>query len=327
MRRIALALAVLAGGQAGGAHAFDCARATSPSEKAICADPAALAADAEMSKAFASLQASLEPARRAGLAMGQVAWLRNRDFACNAYKGPPLGACLARQSDRRRAFLMGRNEQGPGASGPLAPWFRVEKGGKGRSAVDLELLKFVEPKTAAERAFNGAVEKLAASVEEPDPGDPKGDDYDTEIWMSLVYASPRLLSAQARGYSFTGGAHPTSFTTNVNIDVAAGRELKFDDAFDAGAAPRVFALCLTAVQAQKKVKLGDGAPEGADAVKELAKEIAEATGNLAAWSFGAEKATVSYNAYDVGAYFEGPYDCELPYSALRPLAKPGFPLP
>jgi hypothetical protein len=48
---------------------------------------------------------------------------------------------------------------------------------------------------------------------------------------------------------------------------------------------------------------------------------------LRAWSFAPDKATVTYDPYAVGAYAEGLYSCEIPYATLKPLAKPGFPLP
>ena len=73
--------------------------------------------------------------------------------------------------------------------------------------------------------------------------------------------------------------------------------------------------------------MGADAPLGAADLKELAKNVAEATDKIANWSFGADKATVTYDPYAVGAYVEGAYQCEIPYTMLKPLAKPSFPLP
>ena len=69
------------------ALAFDCKRAASPSEKAICADPAALAADADLSKAFEALRAAADPRARAQLVAAEVAWLTRRDGDCADQKG------------------------------------------------------------------------------------------------------------------------------------------------------------------------------------------------------------------------------------------------
>jgi len=54
------------------ATALDCQRASSASEKAICADPTALAADADLGKAFAALHASFDPKAKTNLVAAEV---------------------------------------------------------------------------------------------------------------------------------------------------------------------------------------------------------------------------------------------------------------
>jgi len=100
------------------------------------------------------------------------AWLALRDSNCADEKGPALGACLAREPRARIAFLAGAPEAGPGAPGRLAPIFRLQKGGKGRTDVDVQLLKFVDAATPAERAFNAAVDHLTNDLENPGQDDP-----------------------------------------------------------------------------------------------------------------------------------------------------------
>jgi hypothetical protein len=249
-----------------------------------------------------------------------------RDGDCADAKGARLGACLAGESEQRRAFLTGQPESGPGAPGRLAPWFRYEKGGKGRAEVDLELLKFVDPQSAAQRAFNAAVEKLTSDILQPEKDEPNPDSFAYDWAMRLTYASPRFVSAHLSGYANNGGAHPNTFTANINIDVASGREARFDDAFTADGAAKIDALCLRSVREQKKERLGDDAPDSDD-VKTLTHDLEESTRKLSAWSFGADKATVYYDPYAVGSYAEGAYVCEIPYATLRGLTKSGFPLP
>jgi hypothetical protein len=62
-------------------------------------------------------------------------------------------------------------------------------------------------------------------------------------------------------------------------------------------------------------------------LKSLTHDLEETTRKLDTWSFGADKATIDYDPYAVGAYAEGAYDCEIPYATLRAWVKPGFPLP
>jgi len=144
--------------------------------------------------------------------------------------------------------------------------------------------------------------------------------------MRLAYASPKLISAHADGDSFMGGAHPNSYSVNINVDVAPGREAKFADLLDKPAANKVFALCLKQVRDEKTAREGS-VDDDSGASKTLADSVAAATGDLKAWSFGTDAATISYDPYAVGAYAEGAFSCSLPYATLRPLARADFPLP
>jgi uncharacterized protein YecT (DUF1311 family) len=326
VRRFAAALGVLLGASSA-AEAFDCQKAATPAEKAICADPTARGADAAMAAAFAKLIAEAAPTARPAMIAAQTQWIAARDGACADAKGAALAVCLTEQSLRRRAYLAAEPEAGPGAPGRLAPWFRYEKGGQGRAGVLMQLLRYPSPATPAERASDAAVDKLAGGVEQPEKDDPGADHFEFDRTMRLTYASPRFVSAWLDGYQDNGGAHPNTFSGGVNIDIEQGREANFGDLLDAAGARAIFALCLKSVVAQKRTRLDDDAPLSAEDMKQLIKNIAETTGKLSTWSFGVDKATVTYDAYAVGAYVEGAYTCEIPYATLKPLARPSFPLP
>ncbi len=143
--------------------------------------------------------------------------------------------------------------------------------------------------------------------------------------MRLAYASPQLVSAHVDAYEYTGGAHPNSYTANVNVDMRLGRELAFADLLDKAAAGRIFDLCADQVRKQK-IDKGE-TPDDLGDPAELRKSVEAASGDLKAWSFGADAAVIGYDPYAVGAYAEGAFDCMIPYATLRPLAKPDFPLP
>lgn len=309
------------------AAAFDCKLARSEAEKAICRDPAAQVADADMAKAFGALFSSLDPSRRPALATAQRRWLVRRDGDCAGTQGSAFAACLAAASARRQAFLTGAPLAGPGAPDKLVPSLVVEPGGKGRTDVDIEVLRFARPVTAAERAFNAAVDGLSSDVPQPDKDDPQADNYAYAWTMRLAYASPRLISAHAEGYSSTGGAYPTLSSADINIDVRAGRAATFSSLLDKSAAQKVFALCTGQVAAEKRSREGEEARLDAEALEQLRQSVATTTGALGAWSFGADAATISYAADAVGVHAEGAFSCEMPYAALRPLVKPDFPLP
>jgi uncharacterized protein YecT (DUF1311 family) len=311
----------------GEANAFDCAKAKTLVEKAICADSSARAADEAMGAAFMALLASADAKQRTAITNGQIDWLQTRNSACEDSQGAEFAACLARESDHRRAFLEGRSEEGPGAANQLVPWFRYEKGGKGKAAVDLELLTFVEPKNAGERALNDQRAAILKEIEQPGKDDLGADHFAYDYHMRLIYGSPKLLSLQTESFVDSGGAHPNSAIVNFNLNAESGTVATFESAFDPKAAEKLFAICLDQVKAQKKARLGEDAPHSEEDLKELAKNIRSATEHMESWSFGATQARVIYNPYDVGAYVEGAYDCKIGYDQLRPLTKPGFPLP
>jgi uncharacterized protein YecT (DUF1311 family) len=308
---------------AGPAQAFDCAKASTKAEKAICADPAARAADDELSKAFAAAISVMSPSDKTAAVTAQVKWIAMRDGACTDLLGSKYSACLATQSMSRRAFLAAEPEAGPGAPGRLEPTFRQAKGDKRKAALDLQLLKYPSPATPAERAFNAAVDRAVGPLDEPDNDDPGITQWEYERTMRLPFASPRLISAHLEAYSATGGAHPNSYTADINVLIEEGREAKLADLLDDKAAQKVFAFCLKSVRKDKKDRMGaDFTPE-----EDLPKTVAEATAKLETWGFGANSARVSYDPYAVGSYAEGAYDCVIPYSTLKPLARPSFPLP
>ena len=307
------------------ALALDCARASTASETAICADRAALKADADLGTAYEALLSATPHAQKAAVFASEARWIAARDTECADQKGAALLACLTGATERRRAYLTGAAEAGPGATGRLRPVFRIEEGGAGKADIDIELLTFSEPANAGERAFNASAARFFEDIVEPERGDPSADRYAYARTMRLAYASPRFLSAHVDAYEYTGGAHPNGFTANVNVDTRLGRDLDFADLLDKTAAGEVVGLCADQVRRQKADK-GETAEDIGDFAN-LRKNVEEATGNLKAWSFGADAATIDYDPYAVGAYAEGAFSCTLPYATLRPLAKPDFPLP
>jgi uncharacterized protein len=151
---LAVAVAALCAATPG--WAFDCSRASSASEKAICADPAALTADAELGKAYKALLASAPQAGWSAVVASETRWLNSRDGDCADQKGAAQSACLKTATERRRAFLAGAPDAGPGAPGRMAPLIRIENGRVGKADIDFEFLTFPAPATVGERAFNAS---------------------------------------------------------------------------------------------------------------------------------------------------------------------------
>jgi uncharacterized protein len=80
------------------AHAasFDCTKATTAQEKAICGTPALSAADDQMAAAYHAWLSAAPAAWAAGIRDNQLAWLRLRDGSCpGGDVNNPIASCLS----------------------------------------------------------------------------------------------------------------------------------------------------------------------------------------------------------------------------------------
>lgn len=326
-----LPLAVLLAGfsagslMAGPALAMDCARATSPAEKAICADPAAIKADNAMAAAFTALHRSLDKAQARLLLIRQRRWLVQRASACDGRKGAALGACLADETQAWTARLQGRPAAGT-APGPMQPVFIGRQAKKnGDYDVNIMLLLFAAPQTPAEKAFNAAARATVAdapmSGDDGDGGDRKLA-YDADMTMTL--ATPRLLSAAVEIYQDGGGAHPNSMTTHLNIDARSGKPLTLADVLSPDGRRKGLALCAAQVAAQRKAKAIEAGIKPEEMGPVDAKALATVFGSIDNWSFGATGATMTVNTDEIGPHAEGAYLCSFDNKTLAPLLAPGF---
>ena len=85
---------------------FDCAKAITRSERAICTIPELAVADKEMGRKYISLRDILPLDQRAGLIDDQQQWLKTRDNDCgSATASADFNKCLLAETLYRRTFL------------------------------------------------------------------------------------------------------------------------------------------------------------------------------------------------------------------------------
>lgn len=309
------------------AFALDCSKARTAEEKAICADPQAEAADEAMAKAYKSLAASLSGGDQKALLQSQRQWLKSRANICGAADPSALGDCLRKETVRRELYLEGRPETGPGSGHDLVPVLVEQSGDKTKYDLDIAVLKYKSPALPGEKLFNAKIDALLKDAPSAKDSDAQPDlTYSYDLSLRLLYASPKFLSAQLQSYLFSGGAHGNTNVTNLNIDMEKGVILRFSDVFEPKAAASLHADCLRQIEAQKAVKLPDQKLD-ADEKRKLGQTIAATLPDLDRWSFSADQAEVTFNAYELGAYVEGPYVCDFPGAFLRPLRKLDYVLP
>lgn len=88
------------------AQSFDCAKATTPVEQAICASSDLRTADESLSRAYAAALANADAEAAAGLRIAQRAWTTERNACADASAGPnAIGDCLAKTYKTRTGAL------------------------------------------------------------------------------------------------------------------------------------------------------------------------------------------------------------------------------
>jgi uncharacterized protein YecT (DUF1311 family) len=311
----------------GPAQALDCAKAESVIEKAICATPDLKALDDAMARAYDDVRRALKGRERQALLDSQRKWLATRD-QCEDTTVAATAACLTEKTEERRKLLAGEPLSGPGTGSRMIPVFIQQEGSKTQYDVDFNLMRFAAARSPGEKLFNAEMDEMAKEA----PTGPHGQDIDLELPLSSIasvtisYASPKLISAAIDSWSFDGGAHGNGGVGNLNIAPDTGRKLKSEELFDEAALISLKETCKAQILARKGE--GGNAPYNAAEDSNYSEAtILEKMKDLNGWSLFADKAIVTFNAYEIGAYAEGPYECQFPMTDLKKLAKQGAPLP
>src|SRR5712691_10084857 len=123
---ILIPLSLAPAGSPARAQSFDCARARTAVETAICADASLKAQDAQLAQAYAQLLAATqarEPERAAQIRDEQRRWVQERDRSCAAQGEAParIAACLAGLYHTRSAGLAAAVSAAAPALPPSAP--------------------------------------------------------------------------------------------------------------------------------------------------------------------------------------------------------------
>ena len=311
------------------ANAFDCAKSTTKVEKAICSDRALGAADADMANAYAAVRNASNPSEKKMLALSQRRWIEQRENYCGFEDGVVLAACITKETITRGLFLQGAPESGPGASSALIPVFLQQRGDAKHYDLDYALVRFANPQSAGEKLFNLQSEKILAEAPlgARDQELVEGQMLAREESFTISFASPDLLSVAASFYAFEGGAHGNGGVTNINIDMRGGTEIRTSDVFAGEAINSLTLSCREQILARKQENYGAEkyVPEEDGNYQE--STIAEHINDFRRWSVFASKIIVTFDSYAIGAYAEGPYECEFEMPKLKALAKPDAPLP
>lgn len=297
---------------------FDCDKATTAAENAICASPELAAADAAMTRAYGALLKTLPPAGQAALKADQHDWVTGRDGGCFDKKDAALSQCLFAATDQRRRFLLGEGDNGAAGAPALLPvYFRESR--RGAYEITIAYPQFAAP---AAPKFNAAVHAIVFGKDllsehranSPNPHNGGSNSYD--VSYEVTYLDANLASATLQFGSYQGGAHPNNWRVGMMWNPASDRPLALANflADPKKAVPVVSAFC-KAVGEKEHWGLFDD-PDFATVVKDSKS-----------WAIDKGGVTLMFDAYSVTPYVAGPHDCRMTYADLKDWLKPGGPLP
>ncbi len=311
------------------ALAFDCAKSTTKVEKAICSDRVLGAADADMANAYAAARDASSPSEKKMLMLSQRRWIERRENYCGFEEGVTLAACITKETMARRLLLQGAPESGPGASSALIPVFLQQRGDAKQYDLDYALVRFANPQSAGEKLFNLQSEKILAEASRGSHDQEllEGQMLSHEESFAISFASPDLLSVADSFYAYEGAAHGNGGVTNINIDMRSGTEIRASDVFAGEAIKSLTLACRDQILARKQENYGAEKYAAAEDGNYQESTITEHINDFRRWTITAEKAIVTFDSYAIGAYAEGPYECEFEMPKLKAFAKPDAPLP
>ena len=310
------------------AASFDCAKAATRSERAICASPDLAAADGEMGEAYRALRALLPPKQRPGLARDQQAWLRSRDRNCR-YDGSAAGfaKCLLFTTGFRTKFLSATSVTTANGTRIAPNLFHEDRAGAYRITAIYPVAESGDPAAAAR--FNHAAYQIAIGSRDlkrfrtgnrPSIPNTFSESY------KLVPLGHNLVSVLFRADSYSGGAHGISDRTALLFDVADGRQLGLKALLNdpARALPAISQLCAEKLRA-KAAREGwaemlwiDDPKMHADPLKEISQ--------VENWFVRPDGVDILFGEYTIGPYAIGLHECRLSDAELAPWINKDGPL-
>lgn len=347
MRKTVLFLTLLAGGVVHAAS-FDCAKAHTHVEKAVCTSSHLSQADEQVAAAYHVWLAAARPEWREGIRATQRDWARSRDFRCGRDEtSTPLQDCLsvvyaARLHDLRQMVqhrdgilfvwraivLTARDEPGsvPLWGHEVHPGFGTLEASWPQAIVD----------TPQAQAWNQAIEAATRQMTQSPSASADAmttqwkaeADVDSETTVSIDAVSKDLVATTLQGLWDGHGAHPNHGTTQFNWLLGLKREVKSEDVFVPG----------SGWQALMQQRLGDYLHKTLDAEMLKSYEQFLPPGGMAKvlhgiavdprrWQLDGRGLTLIFQPYEVACYACTPPPMTISWTDLKPYLQPAFALP
>jgi len=320
------------------AASFDCSKAKTPQEKAICASQELSAADDKMAATYKTVLAGATPEIAVKVRDGQRIWLRALEDHCVIRgAGAPTAQdeCLLGYYEMRTAELQrvaGTNHDAFITRFIYLTWPDAHGEGSGlEENHGFGTLQATWPESTIDapewRAWSKAIEAAAQSLVRGGKNSLSGEwlkqwaaDGDFEIGASVVFYNEDLVTASI-GIEGTGhfAAHPSEYGIEFNWLLKQNRELRTEDVFrkDSQWERAIEALCSKQLQESDADRLYD------DWEKALSKVVLDPRN----WRLNSEGLTIDFPEYTVSPRVAPVSPVMIPWATLRPLLDPSFTIP
>lgn len=301
------------------AASFDCSKASTAYERAVCTNDDLSALDERLAVAFATAIGGLSKAANATMRESQRNWLKYAERACTVDAEPQQSDYTEDQHNCLHSTLYNRIrdlEQ----SRMLSGWrfymneaFVVLKADQEESGSTFNTVAtkvYTSPRIDGEDTtsveFNTFAEDLMASLNSGTPD--RISDADTRIKVTAATNSRITVSITDWWYGH-GAAHGNYTVTYAHFLIADGRPLAADDVFAADDWVEPLAAL---AQAALKASLGENMWE------DLGDSLKEWVADPARWDFSDEGLILQFQPYEVTAYAAGAPTVTIPWGQIEP---------
>ncbi len=291
------------------ANAFDCAKAATVTENAICAKANLKSQDDAMTRVYFDLRKTLTKSAKSQLLEAQKSWLALRAGVCGGDSD-----CLL---DETQLWTVRLNSLRNGMV-PRVVW---RDGGSYRYRIRIEGAIFANAANSAQKLFNSEIEAQIAQApfsEVFEEGQSNTPEY--EIFFDVSSSTNRLISGSA-GHASYSGAHPSYWSNAINIDVRNGKLLTTDAVFSRQATRQLTGACREQIVA---VKYQDEKGTLAQKLEIIEEEypgiVARHVMDMKEWSISETAAEIRFDKYNIGSGAEGSYVCQFSISKIKSLA-------
>jgi uncharacterized protein YecT (DUF1311 family) len=349
MRMVWLVLLISGGVGARGAS-FDCTKAATPQEKAICASPKLSAEDEQMAAAYKAVLAAAPAEMKAEVLEGQRTWIRGQALACKPTgTGQDLSACLEGYEEARTKALqhMVLREGGvtfvwrsitlkaPDGPDDVAPGMRQYEANAGFGTLNAEWPQANDP-SPEWRAWNSAIELAARELTSQNSSGPAArppekwaatGGVDESLTTSLGILDADLVTAEIENFWDGHGAHPNTLTTQFNWLLKEKHELRAEDVFRHGSGWDLFLQKRCDQYLHKKLDSAGNSYEDFEQPGEMAKTLRGIVIEPKNWQLDAKGITIIFQPYAVACYACTPPPVTIAWQDLKPLVQSTFAVP